>query len=147
MKTAKDVPIEELAKWALVGFGRCWCLYEVFLAAGYPIADTDPYLCEIAKFIPNYSGRHTQIRAIIFSQYPKLADALDKGLRTEKQVAAAISFLSNAVAKDEKKSGAISKSDKRVMYRDRKKYLATVMSTQGKYERNNTGMSGWKVCK
>ena len=115
------------------------------MAAGCPVTDIDPHLHEIAKFLPEFTRRTDPVRAVIGTQYPKLAAALDSGLKTEASVNAAIGFLSKAVAK--KRAAIKTVSELNELRRASREYRARQLGHQGKYDRNNTGMSGWKVCK
>jgi hypothetical protein len=143
----ENVSREELAKWVLVGFGRAWCLGEVFDACGVTgVVDYDE-ASKVHPIIPRYWRRVTPVRAIIAEHLPRLAAALDRGLRSQAEVDAAIKAVCAERKRINKVSGVLDSSEQGVVRRTRQKFRAQELGRQGYADRNNIGATGWKVCK
>lgn len=146
MKLIKDVPKAEFAKWLLVGFGRAWTLGDVFDACGARF-DNPAVVADAHQIIPEYWSRATPVRALITEQLPKLAAALDRGLRNAAEVDQAIKAVCQYRKCVKRLHGALSSSERESGARLRKRMQAANLERAGYLARNDIGKHGWKVCK
>lgn len=139
-----DAPdIKAVAVWLLIGFKKAWSVGELFDSFGH-----NPdwiSLHENYPMFPDYTSKKTPIRAIVYKNFPKLAEKIESGFKTQEQIDAAVKFLCSSVAN--KNPHLMTNSEAAKMYRDARKFRASGIARAEYFDRNNNGASGWKKCK
>lgn len=144
MSVAAGPSAEEVAKWMLVGFLKCWTIDEVLIAAGVKLTKRNDQVNEY-PFMPFYIRNATPVRAHIHANWPKLAERADKGFRDEAEALRAISFL--ARQKTKKRAQNLTNNESAELRKDAKEDRADKISGAIYAGRNDVGKSGWRTCK
>lgn len=147
---------EDLAKWMIVGFTRCWLMRDVLLAAGLPPIDSQEDADSLHahnQFMPanywNYGGKcGTPVRAFIMEQWPKLHAYLDRNHGNAEKLARVIPELVKLKARGVRVKSRHSASDDKE-FRQAKLELqrVTTANRAARAQQLSTQRSAWNVCK
>lgn len=143
-----SVPIDEVAKWFVVGFTRCWTLNEVANASGLGLTKDDySSMNKVYPFWPEFWCSKTQVRAVVATEFPALFRYLDSNAQKPEKLAKAIPQVAKLIAKG-KNRRVVDAKEHRELYADRKKSQASNFSYKKSREAYKSHQrSAWNVCK
>lgn len=144
-----SVPIDEVAKWFVVGFTRCWTLSQVADAAGLGLHQEKDWdqAHKAYPFWPEFWCSKTQVRAVVATEFPSLFRFLDSNAKNPEKLAKAIPQVAKLVSKG-KNRRVVDAKEHRELYADRKKLNASTFSYKKSREAHKSHQrSAWNVCK
>lgn len=144
-----SVPIDEVAKWFVVGFTRSWTLRDVANAAGLGICKEDDAgsVHKAYPFWPEFWFASTQVRAVVATEYPSLFRYLDNNAKSPEKLAKAIPQVAKLVSKG-KTRRVVNAQEHRELLSDRKKLAASTAGYAKSRDSFKTHQrSAWNVCK